>query len=307
MRLSAKLGWLLKTDESKETPTLAKSAVYDDMIHVTLVNDGYSFFMDRMTLWAWLKSLFPGFAEFDEYGEICEDASDRYWALIDEASKTDDDADLFETATSSVLSSTAACVSQGNTMKKCLDFFIAWPFAGPLNGDNRGADPDAPYSASRVQLYLDLDSSTGWMYLNSSSVNPMFNPYGLIPPVAADTAHSYATIYSPDDTTRVLEMKAYNGYCKLVPADNILVLDALCPPIDANVRWVKRSGEWVIPGSGVVRDKFPSLTIYDQGSDGQWNWKYQSDETWMKDLWTKRSTANDMRAQASVPPGCWVE
>jgi RHS repeat-associated protein len=41
----------------------------------------------------------------------------------------------------------------------CLDFYIAAGRAGPLKGDNRGTDPNAPASESRIQVVANGDGA----------------------------------------------------------------------------------------------------------------------------------------------------
>lgn len=263
---------------------------------VTIIGDsGYWVMNDSEIYWAlhgyrWWSGDF----NFQGYPD-CAAASNLWLAQNDELQNLTADSTDLANAIASVDSYN--CELQSNGMNMCLDFFISAKTAGPLNGDNRGYDSSAPYSASRVQVYLDLDNAVGKYYLNSSST-------WLPLPASIATTSPYAhgpralQIAVIDSVTRVVSFEFYNGYCSTVPL-------TLCPAIDGTIRFTKgANGMWVT--GQVLRDNFPTLAIYRQDSQG-FHMQFSSPEDRWTDLITAKQTLENWRSKMGLPPGCYLQ
>jgi hypothetical protein len=276
----------------------------DDMVEVSIWNTGDTFYINDSDLWNWIKAYLDWDGRFtiDDYVD-CDHANDEWYADQDELADFEADSSGYAAAIGSV--DNFVCESQGNAQKICVDLFIAAKTAGPLNGDNRNSDPQAGYGASRMQVYFDFDGMTGSMHISNSSSN--WVPFLHV--VAPDTADSGAWMWATSDTTRVIQIKGYNGYCNYIPLSG--TTDFICPAIDALVKFTKRNGQWVVADSAndVLRDRFPTMDIYHEDATQQFQPLYHSPETKWTELYTKHSTLETWRAKlgAGLPPGCYFE
>ncbi len=279
------------------------AAMLDDDVEVYIWNSGDTFYINDSELWSWIKEYFSwdGTFNVDDYVD-CDHANNEWFTEQDELENFDADSVGYEAAVESVDNS--VCRSQGNSQKTCIDMFIAAKTAGPFNGDNRNSDPDAGYEASRVQTYFDLDGLSGTMYFSSST---SWLPF--VPTAPPDTAQSGAWIWATSDSTRTVQIKAYNGYCQYLPGAGSS--DFVCPAIDAVVKFTKRSGQWIIANSAndVLRDPFPTMDVYNEDANHQFQPVFNSPETKWTDLYTKHSTLDTWRRKlnAGLPPGCYYQ
>jgi hypothetical protein len=270
-------------------------------VEVTIWNSGNTFYINDAELWDWIKSFFDwdGSFNIEDYVD-CEHASNAWFTEQDELTDFEADSAGYDNAIGSV--ENYVCTSQGNAKKTCIDLFIAAKTAGPLNGDNRNSDPNAGYAASRMQAYFDFDGMTATMYLSGSST---WLPF--IPNAPPDTANSGAWMWATSDSTRTVQIKAYNGYCPYIDGSYSYV----CPSIDALVKFTKRGGQWIVadPTNDVLRDKFPTMDIYNEDASHSFQSVYHSPETKWTELFTKHSTMETWRRKlnAGLPPGCYYQ
>ena len=225
----------------------------------------------------------------------CAQASETWLAQNDELDRlTADSAELSQAIAST---DSYSCEHQSGGLTICMDLFIVAKKAGPFNGDSRGPDSSAPYQASRVQVYLDLDQNIGRFYVNSSSTWV---------PVPASLAKVDPYPHGPkalqiqvqDSTHKIVSYEFYNGYCDIVGT-------TLCPPTTGSVLFVKgANGIWV--PNDVVRVGFPTLAIYrDTGSGFQI--QYNSPEGRWTDLFGSHQLLDEWRSKMGLPPGCYLQ
>ncbi len=274
-------------------------------VTVTIWNSGSTFLIDDSQLMAWLEQFFGWDGQFGviDYTD-CEQKSAEWFALSDQVAEYVQDSLDYANARDEALE--YSCESQGNSRTTCIDFFIAGKTIGIIGrGDGRTFDSTAKYDASRIQIYVDLNGGLPpKAYFNHSIVDiPMFDtnlPISFVP----DTSDSGVWMYAPDSNTRVLQVKAFNGVCKLVPA-------SLCPSIDAFIRWHRlQNGVWLLqPSSDIRRDPYPSLAIYQENSSHVFQTWYQSAETNATGLWTRGWVLEGWRQllNAGLPPGCFYQ
>jgi hypothetical protein len=215
---------------------------------------------------------------------FCPSQSERWIALNEEVNRVRDDSIAMASAMSGLTDPLGErCVIQGDNKKVCVDFFIMSAWAFVLKGDNRTFDPDAPYGASRAQLYLDLDSLKARAYISGSSAGLPPLPGGFLDfPGAEWQVAPY--VHQPKDIrlerladgTVKLTVELYNGFCTFAGR-------ALCPAIDAQVIFFKNSsGDWTTNAESVARDKYPSMIVYRQNGTNSWSevWKDPEGSFW---------------------------
>lgn len=159
--------------------------------------------------------------------------------------------------------------------------------AGVIGGDNRTFSANAPYGASRVQVYLDLDNLQGVFYPTASTAYiplptvgaPYIFPY--IWPVSADPQphlpKSLNMTQNADGTVTV-DMKFWNGFCPTA-------LLAVCPAIDASIIFTKVGGAWTTSERAISRDNYPSMGVYNEGAGGSFTPVYEDPEGHFSALW----------------------
>lgn len=225
----------------------------------------------------------------------CPDASAKWFedqAALD--SMIQDSTDM-DNAAQSVSSYT--CVPQGDGKKTCIDWFITSKKVFLIgNGDGRTFDSTAGYLASRVQMYIDFDAQTAVAYVNHSTIGWGSGEVGVNP---YPHGKKDMLIHVMSDTVDVVEFHLYNGFCAYTDKD-------YCPSIDGFAEFRKRNGEWV--PTDVDRDKFPSMAIYKQGSDGLFHSEYQDPgSAWPAQLWTWGRQIKQWRADMQLPRGCQLQ
>jgi len=263
---------------------------------VTIVGTQGSWLMNASDIYWLIHSwkYYDGHFAFAGYVD-CAQASQLYLAQSDELERLEaDSAEL-----SQAVGSTDAfnCERQGGSLNICMDLFIVSKHAGPLNGDNRGLDSSAPYSASRVQVYLDLDHNEGKVYVNSSSTwLSLPSSFAQVDPYPHGPKALQISVQ--DSTHKIVSYEFYNGYCSSVPL-------ALCPPTTGSVLFVKQAnGTWV--PTDVARVPYPTLAIYrDTGTSFQI--QYNSPEGRWTELFGSHQALDEWRSKMRLPDGCYLQ
>ena len=178
-----------------------------------------------------------------------------------------------------------------------MDGFISAPRAAFFVGDGREFDPNAPWKASRFQLYINPSLCVVDKWVNTSRVTgtgPLFDgrPYGphQLNKVTA-ASHNGAC---------VVEWRLWNGFCERN------LVEPICPPIDGRlVITPNGSGGWV---GNILEDKFPSRGLY-WWRNGTWETISQRPEGIWTDLYSKRRHVEQFRIERdqSLPPGCTLQ
>lgn len=226
---------------------------------------------------------------WDATREAVEDAADE------EAEAIEGLANVLEASIASLETATASCVPTNGKMI-CIDFFIMnCKLLVVQAGDCRGFDPDADYSSSRVQLYLNPVTQDIEVKYNCSKFvipNPAQSggPDWVITAVcdSADVFNPATDLHkTPPDANgwQTVSMSFRNNAC-------IRRLDFLCPAINAII-WLRQDAS--APGGFQVawdRDGFPSMGIYARNSsDTGW-------ETVKEDAQITRDGVRALRALA---------
>lgn len=170
----------------------------------------------------------------------------------------------------------------GNT---CLDFYIAQSTAlGFMLGDARGMNPYAGIEQSKVQVVEDFNNNSVKLLIQGSTILlPTLTFSGLYPlmllsPTSFGSSGGQVQVFRVDSLnadTRKLTMSISNSVCPA--AQNWLLnyfpssppdwaMDMACPPIDAEVYWVRSGAKWVV--DSVARDGFPNLDVIEKMSNG---------------------------------------
>ncbi len=228
-------------------------------------------------------------------GPTCANASDTWLAINDIIQREDEEANEMSAATTAVATQTCE-LQQAANGDICVDLFIMSAQAAFLLGDDRTFDPNAPFKASRAQLYINPQTCSVASWVNTSrttGLGPLnggpYGPHRLNKVTATMTGAGC-----------VVEWTLFNGYCEgHVPTP-------LCPAID---------GRFVIAGNAsngwsanVNEDKFPSRGIYFK-RNGQWETVSERQETIWLDLGSKRRNIEFLRISRdqAMPPGCELQ
>lgn len=202
----------------------------------------------------------------------------------------------------------------------CIDFFIMGRTALLfMLGDERTYNSNAPYTDSRVQIYIDP--------AHPDSVTILYNSTTVLLPIPwADTLKHWnfgpQSVFTPfahlprDVSVRdssgsiVVKVELYNGACKSFGSG--WVARDLCPAIDAKITMTPNgSGSWTVYYD---RDAFPSIQVNKRAPGGQsWSEVSHSDEehtrfaplnlinlTWTR--WFDKY--NEARYNFRLPDGC---
>lgn len=211
----------------------------------------------------------------------------------------------------------------GSNKTICIDFFIKGKTALLfLAGDARDYDPNAPYTSSRVQIYIDPNNpgAPPTILYNSTVV--------LLPIPWADTLKSWnygpQSVFTPfahlprDVSVRdsagsiVVKVELYNGACRTLGTG--WVARAACPAIDAKITMTREGGGWNVRFD---RDAFPSVQVNGRPVGGnEWSEIARSDEehtrfapfnlmnlSWRH--WDEKYY--EAAAHFRLPPGCFRE
>lgn len=229
-------------------------------------------------------------------GPDCSNASDVWITMDAQIREMEAQADAMQAATSAVAS--YACEAQytdGGT-NLCLDLFIMGERASFFIGDNRSFDPNAPYKASRAQIYINPDDCTIRRRVNTSRTVDM-GPYGN-GPYEPHSLNSITTERVGPDC--IVRWKLLTGWCEgQVPG-------FLCPSIDGSL-YIARNGNggWT---ASIFEDKFPSRGLYMWRGDHFETISEREETIWL-DLASSRRNIEQMRIKRdeSLPPGCELE
>lgn len=242
----------------------------------------------------------------------CASATERWTVLNEELqSLLQAESDINDAIAAMAGNTTSlTCQRQTSSRKTCVDFFImsATTFVTGF-GDGRTFDRNAPYGASRVQIYLDLDNVHGEYHLTSSTAYiPLPIPGSWTTPGFVYTAdpypHSPRDMYiqavAPGQVKLVVE--AYNGFCSYSSR-------YLCPAINAEITFTKQAdGRWTTGESSINRDNYPSLGIYQQEADGTFSTIYEDAEGHWSALFGVRRMIDKLRQEMSKTiAGCQLE
>jgi hypothetical protein len=209
---------------------------------------------DKLALISSLNTSNPSvFWQVYDY-EHCASASELYIAANAEANAYEEHADLLDLLEAPLVNKTCKPVGSGRDI--CIDFFIRQSrLMGIGYGDDRDFDPEAGWSQSRVQLYLNpnnlewevkyTSTKLGWngnVYVDEDSSAASFNEYSDVVPSWEGSEIKITTHFR-------------NNFCP-----------SLCPAIDAEIRLIPDTGA---PGGYRVewkRDGFPAMGIYRRNS-----------------------------------------
>jgi hypothetical protein len=254
-------------------------------------------FYHRYSSWGAGTAMFT----LQEYYDACPNASAKYLADLAEAKKMEDDSAAWQQAASMMLGTNVGtspdmCVPRNDGKTKCIDLFISSARTFVLGqGDGRDFDSNAPYKASRVQMYLNLDDRTGIAYMNSSSIG--WGPATVTANPAPHDPKSFA-IHQGENGTVIVEFHFYNGFCQYADRD-------YCPTIDGFVVFQRGAdGRW--HHTDVLRDEYPSIQINQQQVDGTFQEEFRDKEGHWTQLLTRANTLKQWRELLNLPPGCQI-
>lgn len=250
-----------------------------------------------------------GFVESYPPG-FCATQSEMWVALNEELEDLEEQRTAMAAAITSIAGTSAnlMCVPRADTKRTCVDFFIssATVFVTGF-GDNRGFNANAPYGASRIQLYLDLDSLKGYYYLTASTAYVPLPSSGW-PSGFFHTEAPYPHQSKDFTLTRLangqvrLHVEAFNGFCSFATRET-------CPTIDADITFTREaSGQWTTNTSSIDRDNYPSLGVYFQQPDGSFEKKYEDAEGHWSALFGIQRMINKLRQKMENTLGtCQLE
>lgn len=184
-------------------------------------------------------------------GPTCQNYSDMYMALQDEIDKLEVIAGQMEAA----MRETAAQTCQGDLTEGgydyCVDLFIMSPQAAFFVGDNRTFDPNAPYKASRAQIYINPETCEVRKIVNTSRLVTT-GPF--LDSVAGPHKLNEVTAHRLSDGSCQVVWKLYNGYCWTL--GNAFG----CPAIDGSLTFTHRTDGtfW----ANISEDRYPSRGLY---------------------------------------------
>ena len=250
-----------------------------------------------------------GLSVEDDYPPgFCPSQSERWIALNEAVNRRRDDSTAFAHVTEGMTAPFGSmCERQNNNMRLCIDWFIASARTFVIGlGDNRTFDPDAPYGASRAQLYLDLDADTGRLVVSQSTI--------LVPPVLPvpyinQPTHTrgpyphepkHVLISTLPDGRKKVEVVLFNGFC---PNES-------CPSIETDIIFSKApDGRWVTTGESIDHKRYPSLGIYDEGPNGSWRriFEFADDGAWWLLFGRKEMLRELERERDDTLGGCQLQ
>ncbi len=222
-----------------------------------------------------------------------------------------DDIDALASALESSVASLETAAGCVNTTGKklCIDFFIEGIFLNGFGlGDARGFDPNADYSQSRVQLYLDPDTEAWEVKWGCTKLIVPGVPVGSSWQIHA--VCDSATVFNPAEHVqrtppdpegwRTVTVKFGNNACRWrwLP---------ICPePIDATI-WFRPNpaaqGGYEV---SFYRDSYPSMGVYSRNSSNTaWEVVKEDDQKIRGSINALRALAGEMRHGGNnyPPPG----
>lgn len=181
----------------------------------------------------------------------CQNYSDMYWALDEELSRLENAAAQIEAATQLVAALTCQSDLTEGGYNYCIDLFIKSEQAAFYVGDDRSFDPNAPYKASRAQIYINPATCEVRYVVNTSRIliqGPFYD--------SVQAPHKLNKVNAErlgDGSCRVT-WRLLNGYCGSVGGQ------PMCPAIDGQITFSPSPNG--IYGAQLVEDKFPSRGLY---------------------------------------------
>ena len=248
-------------------------------------------------------------------GPDCAVASEVYIAYQDAARGLEDEGAAMDAAANAVQSFVCEPPSAvpGGDKTICIDFFImSETFFLIAEGDNRGFDPSAPYTASRAQLYINPWTGESHLLLNGSRIDFVPGDDGPIPIPFQNGYEREPYRHLPKDV-RIrkdpvsgqidVEVEIYNGFCTKLGR-------AICPSIDASFTLTRQADGLTYEATTNRRDKYPSVEI-NQWVDGAWTPRLRDAEHPGRFgpffLINLRRKADILRQTGDMPDGCLIQ
>lgn len=231
-------------------------------------------------------------------GPNCANASETWLALNAQMQQVQEDADYMEIATNEVAALT--CESQftdgGNNL--CIDLFIMGERAAFLAGDDRTFDPNAPYKASRAQMYINPSTCSVNTVVNTTRTITA-GPFG----GGTHAPHKLNRVQTSrnDEGKCVVEWDLLNGFCQSMGAPAMV-----CPSINGKMVFTPDGNGGFT--ADVNEDKFPSRGAY-KWNGSSWDTINERPETIWLDLMSWRRSAQKLQIERdnSLPPVCELE
>ena len=231
-------------------------------------------------------------------GPDCGNASETWIALNEEILELENEANEMEPATAAVANLTCESEYTQGGRDICIDLFIMGERASFLVGDNRTFDPNAPYKASRAQIYINPSSCTVGAAVNTTRT-VSWGPFrgGIHEPHKLNKVQAHLN----DSAQCVVEWQLLNGWCQ---SNNTLTLDGLaCPAIDGHITITSDGqGGW---NANISEDLFPSRGLY-KWNGSTWSTISERPGTIWLDLMSWRKKVEDLKIarDQAMPLGC---
>ncbi len=257
------------------------------------------------------RSLGDFFPSWFQDGPNCASASEVWLAYQNAAQALENDAAAMDAAANSVQN--AVCEQPGTVAPAdqtlCFDFYIQSKTAFLImEGDDRGADPNAPYTASRAQIYVNPNTGVHTLKLNSSTVDFIPGDYPGIP--LLNGIQKQPMRHLPKDVSvtfdastgdMIVKVELYNAFCS-IPGR------AACPSIDAT--FAVRNVSGVLVTTSLERDKYPSVQV-NQWRNGAWEERWADQEHPGRlgpvFLINVRPLSDKLRREYDMPDGCMLQ
>lgn len=256
------------------------------------------------------RSLGDYFPSWFQDGSACASASEVWLAYQNAAQGMENEAAAMDAAANSVQN--AVCEQPGTVAPAdqtlCIDFYIQSKTAFLImEGDNRGADPNAPYTASRAQVYVNPTTGAYTLKLNTSTIDFIPGSYPRVPlmngiekqPMRHLPKDVSVTFESNGDM--VVKVELYNAFCSVVGR-------AVCPSIDA--AFAVRNVSGVLVTTPIHLDKYPSVQV-NQWRGGAWEERWADQEHPGRFgpvfLTNVRPLADKLRREYDMPDGCMLQ
>ncbi|MEO5816899.1 MAG: hypothetical protein ABIT20_16640 [Gemmatimonadaceae bacterium] len=246
----------------------------------------------------------------NEWRQQCEDYNQAYWTWYQTrdqvAANANDVANDIEALADQMEAAVLQLETADNSCERvagkpvCIDFFImncTLLLVG--EGDCRGFDPDAKFSNSRVQMYLNPETKIWEVIYNCTRFVVAGQPVVSMCDSAAvfdPTRDVHVTSTGTD--AFLVEMQFLNNACASIPKP-------LCPPpINASVNFTRNAaapGGWQV---NFVRDGFPSMGIYSRNAtDTGFDVVKEDPQKTRNGINAMRALAGQIRSEGSnVPP-----
>lgn len=192
----------------------------------------------------------------------------------------------------------------------CIDFFIPNCILGSqkagMGGDCRDFDPEAEWSKSRVQAYLDPETFNRQVKFSSTK---LFLNGGVIEVDDSANVYNHATDYRIDPLTGT-----EGGFQVRTSFKNNLCahFSVLCPAIDASIQFYPDANRACGYRVEFQRDAFPSMGVYCQSGSEFIVMKEDAAKTRTL-IGALRSLSGNLRSVSAPPPpenpppGCYIE